>query len=164
VGIALEGSTTEQAAIKQGSMVEPVFYNSVIFTQERSDHTHIGHVTTGKHQCPAAPGKGSQFFFQGMVGSAVATDQVRGATAGTKVIQACMKGLDDIRMTGQPKVIIAAKTGDMLAIQDNFRALGGVQRPSLPHEGSLLPGLQLLAKVLPKGFHNKGNGYPFMAS
>jgi len=53
----------------------------------------------------------------------VTTDEMGCTTASTERIKTLVVGLQNIRMTCQAKVIIAAKTGDMIAVENNFGAL-----------------------------------------
>ena len=76
------------------------------------------------------------------------TDEMGCTTASAERIKTLVVGLQNIRMTCQAKVIIAAKTGDMIAVENNFGALRRKKRAALPQQRLLFPLLQLLLQIL----------------
>ncbi len=129
--IAGKTRAAEQAGIKQRSMIEAIFQHRIALPDQRGDRAEVGHVAIGEQQRAGPPGELGEGFFEGVMGRAVADHQMRSTTADAPALGAGLPGRDDFGVIGQPHVIVVAERQQLLAVDNDFRALRALQQGPL---------------------------------
>ena len=114
--------------------MELVGENRIALSSQSLHHTEIGHVTGGEQQRGGLAGKCRKLKFELLVYLGVATHQMcRTRTHAISCSTLLQRG-DELRMIGQPQVIVAAKRQIGLAVHDNMRRLRALQRAALSQQ------------------------------
>src|SRR5690606_32195087 len=100
-------------------------------TCQRRQYTQICHITTGKQQGFIATGKSCEFFFQLMMWSTMAGNQMGSSAAHTILVSPALKHLHHFGMIGKTQVIIGAKGNADLLIYPYLHALRTVEDTAL---------------------------------
>ena len=129
--VAVETRATEQAGIQQRGMVETVFKHRIALPHQGGDRADIGHIAIAEQQRPWTPGELGQGFFQFVMGSAVADDQMRRTTAYTPARGAGLPGFDHLRVIGQAQIVVIAEGEQRLAVDHHLRPLRALQQRAL---------------------------------
>jgi hypothetical protein len=110
----------QACAVDQAGVVERLAEQRRAGQAERRHHGQIGHVAGAEAQNARARnvrcGPGGQPFLQQALRLAVAADERRAARTRAPAARALLQGRDDLRVVGQPQVVVRAEQQARLAV------------------------------------------------
>jgi len=158
VRIAPDLGLRQPRGVDKRGMVEPVFEDNAVALRERRRHAQIRHVAGGEKQRALRAHELGELLLERMVRARVAAHEVRGPRAHAVALRAALKGGDDLRVIGEPEIIVAAKGEQRLFVHAQLDALGRIQDQALAIELRAAAARQLLFQVFHGGFTLPANG------
>ena len=124
-------------------MVQLIGKYRIPAAHQRAQHADIGHIAGAEQQSGWHAYKIGKLFFQRVMITVMAGDEVGSAAAHTGIARRLLHRRNQFRAIGQTKIIVAAEGKILVLICSNLLRLRRIQQSSLPHQTLCLALFQL---------------------